>query len=351
MLRHQVIFRDISPADRKIAEAYIQRLVERFDRLTKNFDEDAKILRVVVEGFEKKKSFYVQLNLSLPGVTLAARGEHKQMKAAFKIARERLEKELRKHLSELRGEHVYKRKQRYVKEITRALPDLAVDKSANLKERFMDRLRPLLRHLYRLARREILFFQLTGDLPPGYLDPGDVVDEAVLWAYDHYDEIVGTGDLSFALHHKIMDIIHREIKKVREQGHKAIPVEDTLPLDDIRYKLKEDIENPFFETEILSWEDVLPAEEVVEPEEFLSAEELSNLIMREMSRLPEEKRQAFVWHVLDGYSPIEIAKLQGRTEEEVEKDIQEVRRYITEKWKLLGPKPKDIEEETEKKLD
>ncbi len=347
MLRHQVIFRDISPADRKVAEAHIERLVERFDRLTKNFDDDLKMLRIVVEGFEKKKKFYVQLNLSLPGVTLAARGEHKRLKTAFKTARERLERELAKHLSELRGEHVYKRKQRYVQEVAKALPDLAADRQANLKERFMDRLRPLLRDLYRIARREILFFQLTGDLPPGYIDPGDVVDEAVLWAYEHYDEIVATGDLTFALHRKILDIIHREIQKLKEEGHQAIPVEDTLPLDDVRYKLKEDVENPFYESEVLRWEDVLPDGEVVEPEEALSAEELSNLIMRELSRLPEEKRQAFVWHVLDGCSIMEIAKLQGRSEEEVQRDIEEVRRYITERWKALGAKPKDLEEETE----
>ncbi len=346
-MKYQVTFRDISPADRKVAEAHIERLVQRFDRLTKNFDEDFKMLRIVVEGFEKKKKFYVQLSLSLPGITLAARGEHKKLKTAFKTARERLERELAKHLAELRGEHVYKRKQRYVKEVAKALPDLAADRHADLKDRFMDRLRPLLRDLYRIARREILFFQLTGELPPGYLDPGDVVDEAVLWAYEHYDEIVATGDLTFALHRKIMDIIHREINKLKEEGHEAIPVEDTLPLDDVRYKLKEDIENPFYETETLKWEDVLPSGEVVEPEEALSAEELSNLIMRELSRLPEEKRQAFVWHVLDGCSVMEIAKLQGRSEEEVQRDIEEVRRYITERWKALGTKPKDLEEETE----
>ncbi len=347
MLKHQVIFRDISPADRKVAEAHIERLVQRFDRLTKNFDDDLKMLRIVVEGFEKKKHFFVQLNLSLPGTTLAARGEHKRLKTAFKIARERLERELAKYLSELRGEHIYKRKQHYVQEVAKALPDLAADRQADLKERFMDRLRPLLRDLYRIARREVLFFQLTGDLPPGYLDPGDVVDEAVLWAYEHYDEIVAMGDLTFALHRKIMEIIHREIKKLREEGHEAVPVEDTLPLDDIRYKLKEDTESPFYEVEILKWEDVLPAGEVVEPEEALSAEELSNLIMRELSRLPEEKRQAFVWHVLDGCSIMEIAKLQGRSEEEVERDIKEVQRYITERWRALGAKPKEIEEETE----
>ncbi len=346
-MQYQIVYRDISPADKKAAEGYVSRLVERFQRLTKRFDPDSTILRVVVEGLEKKKNFYVNLTLSLPQAVLSARGEHKRLKTAFKIARERLEKELARHLSELRGEHVYKRRQHYVHEIAKAMPELTADRRADLQERFRDRLRPLLRDLYRIARREILFHQLTGELPPGYLDPGDVVDEAVLWAYENYDQIVATGDLAFALHKKILEIIRREIKKLQEEGHEAVPVEEALPLDDIRYKLKEDVESPFYEIERLRWEDVLPAGEVVEPEEKLSSEELSNLIMRELSRVPEEKRQAFVWHVLDGLSVTEIAKLLGEEEEKVAQDIEEVRKYIKERWQVLATKPKNIEEETE----
>ncbi len=346
-MQHQVVFRDISPADKKVAEAHVKKLIERFERLTKRFDPDLTLLRIVVEGLEKKKQFYVQLTLSLPQAVLSARGEHKQLKTAFKIARERLEKELARHLAELRGEHVYKRHQHYVHEMAKALPELAIDKKADLRERFRDRLRPLLRDLYRIARREILFYQLTGELPPGYLDPGDVVDEAVLWAYEHYDQIVSTGDLAFALHKKVLEILKREIEKLKAEGHEAVPVEESVPLTDVRYKLKEDVESPFYEPEQLRWEDVLPAGEVVEPEEALSAEELSNLIMRELSRLALEKRQAFVWHVLDGLSVTEIAKLQGRDEEEVSRDIEEVRRYIRERWQALAAKPKEIEEETE----
>ncbi|WP_022852679.1 sigma factor-like helix-turn-helix DNA-binding protein [Thermodesulfatator atlanticus] len=350
-MKYHVTYRDISPADKKLAEAHVARLVQRFEKLTKKFDPDLVYLRIVVEGLEKKKFYFVQLTLSVPQGVLSARGEHKQMKTAFKIARERLEKELARHLAELRGEHVFKRHARYVQEMARALPELAVDKKADLKERFMDRLRPLLRDLYRIARREILFHQLTGELPPEYLDPGDVVDEAVLWAYENYDQIVSMGDLAHALHKKILEIIKREIEKLREEGHEAIPVEESVPLDDIRYKLKEMPDSPYFvEEERLRWEDVLPAGEVVEPEEALSAEELSNLIMRELSRVPEEKRQAFVWHVLDGLSFAEIAKLQGRDEESVKKDIEEVRAYIRQRWQALAAKPKDIEEETEKEM-
>ena len=349
-MQYHVTYRDISPADKKLAERYVAKLIERFERLTKKFDPDLVHLRVVVEGLEKKKRYFVQLTLSVPQAVLSARGEHKQMKTAFKMAREKLEKELARHLSELRGEHVYKRHQRYVQEMAKALPELALDKQADLKERFLDRLRPILRDLYRIARREILFHQLTGELPPEYLDPSEVVDEAVLWAYENYDQIVAMGDLAHALHKKILEIIRREIKKVAEEGHEAIPVEDTVPFDDVRYKLKEDVESPYFEVERLRWEDVLPAGEAVEPEETLSAEELTNLIMRELSRVPEEKRQAFVWHVLDGLSPTEIAKLQGRDEEAVRRDIEEVRNYIRSRWQALGAKPKEIEEETEAQI-
>ncbi|AEH44897.1 RNA polymerase sigma factor, sigma-70 family [Thermodesulfatator indicus DSM 15286] len=349
-MQHHVIYRDISPADKKLAENYVAKIIERFEKLTNKFDPDLVHLRIVVEGLEKKKFYFVQLTLSVPQGVLSARGEHKRLKTAFKIARERLEKELARHLSELRGEHVYKRHQRYIQEMAKALPELAVDKQADLKERFMDRLRPLLRDLYRIARREILFHQLTGELPPEYLDPGDVVDEAILWAYENYDQIVAMGDLAHALHKKILEIIKREINKLKEEGHEAIPVEETVPLDDVRYKLKEMPESPyFFEEERLRWEDVLPAGEVTEPEEALSAEELNNLIMRELSRVPEEKRQAFVWHVLDGLSFAEIAKLQGRDEESVRQDIEEVREYIRQRWQALGAKPKEIEEEVEAK--
>ncbi len=350
-MQYHVTYRDISPADKKLAEAHVAKLIQRFEKLTKKFDPDLVHLRIVVEGMEKKKRYFVQLTLSVPQAVLSARGEHKRMKTAFKIARERLEKELARHLSELRGEHIFKRHQHYVKEMAKALPELAIDKEADLKDRFMDRLRPLLRDLYRIARREILFHQLTGELPPEYLDPTDVVDEAVLWAYENYDQIVAMGDLAHALHRKILEIIRREIVKLREEGHVAVPVEDTVPLDDVRYKLKEDFESPYFtEIERLRWEDVLPAGEIVEPEEALSAEELSNLIMRELSRVPEEKRQAFVWHVLDGLSIPEIAKLQGRDEEAVQRDIEEVREYIRSRWQALAAKPKEIEEETEAEL-
>lgn len=335
VMKTQEVFREISPADRETARQYIRRLQDRLEKLTRHIDPDLKLLRVVVEGMEKKKSYYVHLTLSLPWGVISARGEHKLLKSAFKMARERLEREYSETMARLRGEAVYKRKRRYYQELASAMPELAADRQAGLRERFEDRLKPLLRNLYRIARREIVFYQLTGDLPPGALSPADVVDEVVLWAYENYDQLAGEPSLPMALHRKMMEILRRELARYRAE---RVSIEEELPLDHIRFRLKEDVDSPYYEGELLRWEDVLPSDVIVEPEEALSAEELSNLIMQELSHLPEEKRQAFVWHVIDGYDIMEVAKLLGSSEEEVSRWVKEVQETLKQRWLVAHPK-------------
>ncbi|WP_456432143.1 sigma-70 family RNA polymerase sigma factor [Thermosulfuriphilus sp.] len=339
MLKVQEVYREISPADRESARRYLEKIWERFERLTRHINPDLKLLRVVVEGLEKKKTYYVHLTLSLPWGVLSARGEHKRLKSAFKVARERLEREYAEAAARIRGEAVYKRKNRYYQELSAAFADLAADRQAGLKERFDDRLKPILRNLYRIARREIIFYQLTGDLPPGAIDPADIVDEVILWAYEHYDDLVATSSLPLVLHQKMIEILRQEVAKYRGE---RISIEEELPLDDVRFRLQEDLDSPYYEPELLRWEDVLPSDVAVEPEEVLSAEELTNLIMRELSHLPEEKRQAFVWHVIDGYDIMEVAKIIGVSKEEIARWIEEVRGHLKTRW--LAGRPQAEEE-------
>ena len=90
--------------------------------------------------------------------------------------------------------------------------------------------------------------------------------------------------------------------------------------------------NPYWPfVDSLTWDDALPAEGSAEPWQHLAAEEERRAILDELRKFPKDQRRAFTLHALEGWNVLDIATLQGRSAEEVRRDIEAVREGLRQR--------------------
>ena len=70
-----------------------------------------------------------------------------------------------------------------------------------------------------------------------------------------------------------------------------------------------------------------------EPEELVIQESRQELLMKEIKKLPEKRKEAFVLHVIEGYSRGEVAKIMNITTVAVSKHISRATLELKEKIK------------------
>lgn len=70
-----------------------------------------------------------------------------------------------------------------------------------------------------------------------------------------------------------------------------------------------------------------------EPEEIVIQQSRQVLIMQELKKLPEKRKEAFVLHVIEGYSRQEVAEIMGISINAVEKHISRASIDLKEKIK------------------
>ncbi|QEH05713.1 RNA polymerase sigma factor [Sulfurospirillum multivorans] len=71
----------------------------------------------------------------------------------------------------------------------------------------------------------------------------------------------------------------------------------------------------------------------VEPEEVLLEQDRQKTLMRALQTLPQKRKEAFVLHVLEGYSRDEVSQMMGISIEAVEKHLSRASIELKEKIK------------------
>mgnify|MGYP006284179661 FL=1 len=323
-MKTQVHFRGIHPVDDAETRRYAEELTEKLDRIVEFYREDQKRLRLVVEGH--RQGYRAGGSLTVPNKALYADAEGDSLTEAMEKLFNRLRKELLRHRAIVRKEYIKKRKYAWQEELRQAQEQL-FEEAKKSKEGFGDRFLPLLRNLYRTARRRIILHQLAGELDPGELRPDSVINELVWWQYSQFQQDAPNPDnnIAIGLQQFMRDWIEDHLVK-REKETVEIS-EDGPDLEDPRFSVLEDELEIFYEPpEKLRWYDILEDKgngRNSEGEEASDAPTVqqTQLIYRALSKLDREEREAFVLAAVEGWSVPEIATITHRTESEVQDSI------------------------------
>lgn len=210
-------------------------------------------------------------------------------------------------------------------------------------------LEPYLPHLFAFVRREIDYYERVGLLPPGEVQPEDVVDEVIEMALTNWDKRP-EGSLRPWLLQMALRRLRRYLAAARERSSENIPLEELVPQEDVP-TLDADTEiYEFYEPDdVVTWEDLLSDPHAPSPEEILEMAELSDPLQQALSSLPPPVREVFVLHALEGLREDEIARIYGWDVDTVKRYLAQARDTLREQLGWMPPREK-IEAAKEKLL-
>ena len=330
LMPEHVAFHGVDDAAKQDIRAYWERKWKRLERLLQPFPPDQRHLRLAIHS---NAPFYdVRAVLLLPTGTLVANGRSHRpdFHEAIDLVADRLAEEIRRHKGLLRHDHLYHRKRRRQRDLIGIRAAVEEHFAKRDRQAFAEVLRPALRGLQDHAQRELVIAQLEGRVRPNDLTVSDLIDEVVAKAYEQFAERPpGSLDRWF------VRLLHELIDARAIESPPGESLEQVIPADDHRFRADSGwvLENEPFWTDVepLSLEQVLPAQDVPEPWQQLAAEEQRQEILKLLHTMPRHQRRTFTLHALDGWDADEIAMIQGRSVEDVRRDIDDARDFLREK--------------------
>ncbi len=323
-MKYEIIKRDVA-LDAE-TEKLIIRKIEKIEKLLENFNEDLFFLRINFHQIKKRKRYNIRLMLQVVGRYLRVKKEGPDLAAVTNEAFDALIREIKKFKEFLRHEPEYRRKIRptYKEKINKTRLKQEVQEAF---EKYVEEMMP---RLYSFALKEVRNRVYQGLLKPGDIQVKDVLDEAVV----HVSESIKDStefkekEVKKALYRHIIKVINAWTTERRSQ---LSLLDRTIPPEEIDTELYE-----FYQPDdILHVEDIIP-DNVETPEEELEDEELQKAIDHVISMMPDRWRQAFRLIELEGFSVEEVAMIQDRSVEDVEKAVEMARAFVAEKMEDLG---------------
>ena len=203
------------------------------------------------------------------------------------------------------------------------------------KGEFFGQILPLLNPLKSYLKRQLRIGYLNLQIRRPVFTSGDLLDEVVLRAYEHYDEKPPNLTLEQWLYQIANEIVANYIRGASRRDAKRRSLEDLT-----RKELKE-LEEPITadaEGEVMLVEDLddseLPENEFVPPAQqedqarTLEEEELVGQILDTLSRIPPRERTVFDLSVLEGFSNENVAKIAQVSPDEVPEIVNKVRNEL-----------------------
>ncbi|MBT4917463.1 hypothetical protein HN709_03780 [Candidatus Peregrinibacteria bacterium] len=95
-------FKNLSSTEEKAFVDYVKEKMPSIENLLTKFADDAKILKVSIEKYEKHDAFEVEFSLVLPQKNIIAKEASHQITKAVDLSKDRLLAQIRKHMDHLR---------------------------------------------------------------------------------------------------------------------------------------------------------------------------------------------------------------------------------------------------------
>jgi ribosome-associated translation inhibitor RaiA len=87
---------------------YVNQKVPSIEQLLTTFSQDATLLKVSIEKFDKHDAFHVELCLNMPTKTIVATESSHQISKAVDLSKDRLLGQIKKQIAGLRRERAHK---------------------------------------------------------------------------------------------------------------------------------------------------------------------------------------------------------------------------------------------------
>ncbi len=313
-MKVEVVKRNI-PLLSELFQKQMDEKIKKLEQLLVHFAPDLPFLKIDLEGSEKNNSYSVYLKLDLRTKVLKAKKMNKNLHSAMSEAFNALFREVKKFKSFLRHEPEYRRK-RYTETTRIVVQPLSLKEE--LKEAYRQLIDSILPKLINFTRRELRARNLFVDKEPTGTLVKEIIDEAIANVASEIDEEFNKREVRRQLYKEIIKIIDQKIK-----GEHKKP----LPLEMEIYEIDEE---DFFEyyqpDETLRLEDILPGEQWPEDQE-----DLKLTLQEVLEGLPDDLRQAFTLTQLNDFSFEEVAMIQGKSVEQIKKEVEQARNLIQEK--------------------
>jgi DNA-directed RNA polymerase specialized sigma24 family protein len=279
------------------------------EQILQQFPEDQRSVRF---SFDLRDNGYqARAILALPTGNLIAQTDAPlaDPHAAVDRVVDKLADQVRHHQARLRREDRRTQSRRREGDFTTAEPLLSRSRRTNDREAFFDILLPLLRQLQSHARHELTLAELDGTIPSGEITVDDLLDEVLLRAWDRWDQRARNKPLDRWL----IRLLHETLEPW------GFEPPDRKPRLLRRHEPSETIDA------------ITPEDVHSDSSRILEAAIQRQIIMEELSKFPRRQRQAFTFHVLEGWDIPEIAFAQDRSEDEVRADIEAVSQAIRQR--------------------
>ena len=103
-----VFQKNLTQKEEEIFVGYLKQKTPAFEELLTKFSNDAALLKVSIEKFEKHDAFEVELCLVLPTKSMVALEASHQITKALDLSKDRLVTQIKKHLGLLRQDRSHK---------------------------------------------------------------------------------------------------------------------------------------------------------------------------------------------------------------------------------------------------
>jgi DNA-directed RNA polymerase specialized sigma24 family protein/ribosome-associated translation inhibitor RaiA len=341
-MKTQIRFHNLEKTSHEGLEDTIHELARgHVGRYLSRFPSDTVALHVHVEKSRHRNYYRIGTQLAVPGGTLISRQEGYDLMGALRKAFDELEHELLRHISRLRQDDAWHRKER--REELRRLTKTIEARPETGAEAFGDQVRALLPQLQNFVQRDVSALRARGDLNPDYPTPQDIVDDVLALAYERFGERPKDIDLLHWLYQLTHEVLNDETRKnLREEGRFSLVSKPPRPRD---HTLDEQDQGAFEfwkPDEMLSIDNVLPVLEDT-PEDKVGEEELRKYFHDVLAKMPNNWRRA-IWLAQAEAIPVgRAARMMGASEDEVKRWIQQGDEYLRAQLREAGYKPAEEE--------
>jgi DNA-directed RNA polymerase specialized sigma24 family protein len=271
-----------------------------------------------VEDVPAHNGASVSLNLRLPSGQLAVQSEASLPAAAVKAAFEDLLQQLNKHKEVLRSSHKWHRGKRGNSERpSMTVPEVPFEQtlaavfpptiSADDVRSYVN---ANLARLDRFVDREIYFRETQDRIARDSISKEEVIDEAIASALSDGEERPEKLALEPWLYRQALLALDR-LAQSEEGDGRAVHLEESARRPNV--KASDEAELQFHQPdEAITGETVIADSRIATPEQIIASDELLRLIASALRDLGSGPREAFILHVIEGFSIEEIGGITGQ---------------------------------------
>lgn len=315
-------------------EKEVQHQIEKLEKRLQVFRPELVHLKGMVEEEPGGKGITVSLNLRLPSGQMAARSSEAQPLPAAKAAFEDLLQQLNKHKDLLRAAHRWNRGKRGaaarpgtgVREVPFESTMAAVFPPKISGDDIRSYVNVNLARLDRFVERAIYFRETEQSIEPGTISKEEVIDEAIACALNDGQEKPEKMSLEPWLYRLALRALDELSRGDETDGH-AVHLEDSARRPNV--KGSDEPELQFHQPdESITEEMVIADDRLATPEQIMASDELLRLIASALRDIGAGPREAFILHVLEGFTVQEIGAITGLPEERVTTFVSAAREHL-----------------------